>query len=206
MQNHNSADTPQCWGKSELLKKLLQVGQMGHLAVVPRQHAKGKPGWRKFTDEEGEFNLWARAEYDPMGCWNFRGCLVGKYRQARYKLVGEQIASRVAWVLTRGPIPKSLCVLHTCDNESCVRPDHLFLGTRADNNLDKLMKNRQWHPRGELNHFSKLTESDVLKIHALRKTGLFQREIAEIIGTSRECVSHVLNITWSHLCPKKISE
>lgn len=48
----------------------------------------------------------------------------------------------MAWVLTHGPIPDDLLVLHSCDNPSCVRPDHLFLGTDAVNMRDKQRKGR----------------------------------------------------------------
>lgn len=58
--------------------------------------------------------------------------------------VGSQkwLCHRLAWTVFRGPIPDGLCTLHACDVPSCWWPDHLWLGTVADNNRDAARKGR----------------------------------------------------------------
>jgi hypothetical protein len=84
---------------------------------------------------------------DPnSGCWLWTanvnrdgyGLMCGSRRGRK-----QFLAHRIAWELFRGPIPIGMQVLHRCDTPSCVRPDHLFLGTHADNMLDKVRKGRQ---------------------------------------------------------------
>lgn len=54
-----------------------------------------------------------------------------------------RLAHRVSYELRVGPIPLGLLVLHRCDVRCCVNPDHLFLGTYADNENDKIAKGRE---------------------------------------------------------------
>lgn len=64
----------------------------------------------------------------------------------------KHYAHRVSWELTYGQIPHGLCVLHRCDNRRCVRPEHLFLGTRADNQEDMRVKGRARRTRCKRGH------------------------------------------------------
>jgi hypothetical protein len=78
------------------------------------------------------------------GCWLWRGA-THKNGYGRFRLPKPQQstwAHRAAWVLFRGAIPPGLCVLHRCDNPPCVNPDHLWVGTVADNMRDRDRKGR----------------------------------------------------------------
>lgn len=87
--------------------------------------------------------FWRRVEPEPMsGCFLWLG-----YRNHRgYGLMWDtnemRFATRVAWKLHFGEIPNGLSVLHRCDLTSCVRPEHLFLGTHTDNMRDAAAKGR----------------------------------------------------------------
>lgn len=107
---------------------------------------------------------------------------------------------RLSYELHHGDIPASLCVLHRCDNPPCVNPDHLFLGTRADNNADRESKGRGSDKHGEANPRSKLTEEDVKVIRQLRKEGLSQQAIATRFGVVQVTISKILlGQLWSSL-------
>ena len=76
------------------------------------------------------------------GCWEWTASKTGSgYGKIMYngRLQG---AHRVALMLEGTEIPNGICVCHHCDNPSCVRPDHLFLGTHADNTRDMMEKGR----------------------------------------------------------------
>ncbi len=85
-------------------------------------------------------------------CWIWRRSTNKKgYGQITIEPGRTMLAHRLAWELARGPIPDGLSVCHHCDNPPCCRPDHLFLGTRADNNRDMEQKGRA-RKRGQPHH------------------------------------------------------
>lgn len=84
------------------------------------------------------------------GCWIWKASKRSKGYGAFVYQRGEDIiqgrAHRYSWELHYGDIPPGLCVLHHCDTPACVRPEHLWLGTKAENNADMVAKGR--HVRG----------------------------------------------------------
>lgn len=100
------------------------------------------------------------------GCWEWTaGKTTSGYGTLGVEDRKTKLAHRVSYESNVGPIPDGLCVLHKCDVPSCINPDHLFLGTRVDNNQDMVGKGRQRGcPPGEKHHNCKLTDEKVLKI------------------------------------------
>lgn len=93
------------------------------------------------------------------------------------KTLGEKLVHRISYMLHVGDIPQGLGVLHKCDVRNCLRPDHLFTGTNADNTKDCKEKGRiatgerssarlhpEAFPRGEQRKTSKLTNEKVREI------------------------------------------
>lgn len=131
----------------------------------------------------------------PSGCWEWQGSKL-KSGYGSVAWYGEKPrVHRLFYSLWKGEIEPGLCVCHTCDNIICVNPEHLFLGTPADNVKDKVNKNRQ--AKGVATGRTKLTQEQVLEIY---KTKGSARAIAKIYGISHNHVLYIKkNKTWKHL-------
>lgn len=151
------------------------------------------------------------------GCWEWRGTrMLTGYGQIRSggKDTRWMYAHRLSWEVHFGPIPEGMKVCHRCDNPPCVRPDHLFIGTDADNVADKVSKGRQLrgdnHPsrrrpdlvrRGEAKPMAKLTEDIVRAIRAEHAAGtITMAALARRYGVSPSIISVVVaRKTWRHV-------
>lgn len=129
------------------------------------------------------------------GCWIW----LGEHRADGY---GEswafgrrEAAHRASFRIFHGPIPSDLMVRHKCDTRCCVNPDHLELGTQADNVRDCVERGRK--ARGPKSGRAKLTDADVLYI---RSSPLSQRAIAKELGVTQAQVSNIrARKQWAHL-------
>lgn len=116
-------------------------------------------------------------------------------------------AHRVAYQHFVGPIPEGMFVCHKCDVRACVNPEHLFVGTHADNMRDMCAKGRAGHhtapdkkARGTTNGSAKLTDSDVREIRRRRAAGQSLRSIGRAFGVSHKTVGLIVTgRAWKHV-------
>lgn len=143
-----------------------------------------------------------RPELGPCWIWTVATCF-GDYGQISGGFGRLVKSHRSSWVLHYGPIPTGMWVLHKCDVGRCVRPDHLFLGTRQDNINDMVRKGRQrsGDHNGIKHGMHKLLEEDVLDIRKKFETNLWtQRELAAFFGISFQMIHLIVRRkNWTHI-------
>lgn len=108
-------------------------------------------------------------------------------------------ACKLAYILTYGPVPDGICVLHKCDNPPCCRPEHLYLGTQADNVADRVNRGRQL--RGESHPLTVLNNKEVLDIRRQFTGGRGeQTKLAAIYNVSLAMINRIIRRrTWTHI-------
>ena len=153
--------------------------------------------WEKVDKHDGN-------DIDWNECWEWLGgkdtCGYGKFR-TRKNPKRDSMAHRYSWELTFGKIPNGYYVCHHCDNPSCVRPGHLFLGSQKDNMQDMINKNRSPNNLGENNPRCKLTRKDVIKIRNLYGTGdYYQYELGMLFGVTQSQIHAITSRKqWKHV-------
>lgn len=163
-----------------------------HHEFTPKQVARF---WAR-VDQSGECWEWiAYRNHDGYG-----RLVIGSRTDGTRRLA---MAHRVAWEIAKGPIPDELRVLHRCDNPPCCRPEHLFLGTQADNIADCRQKGRTivGYLRGEKHGRAKLTDDQALWVRRRYADGdVTQLQLANLLGVAEATVHRiVLGRGWRHL-------
>ena len=157
-------------------------------------------------------------------CWLWQG----RRNNKGYGLITlghdtTMLVHRLAYELTYGMIMPGLFCLHRCDTPLCCRPDHLWLGSQADNMRDMSQKGRsigQRHPermargerngahthpekvlRGEQNGQSKLTEANVRAIRRMQASKeMTRKQMAALFGVNKSAIDKVLaRQVWKHV-------
>lgn len=113
-------------------------------------------------------------------------------------------AHRAAYFVAHGDVPSGQFVCHSCDNPKCISAGHLWAGTAAQNNADKVRKGRHAkgvqhgvYTRGEKNHLAKLNEE---KVRAIRASGLSGVSLSAMYGVSPGVISEVRSRKlWRHV-------
>lgn len=134
------------------------------------------------------------------GCWLWQGS-VALSGYGRITFEGKTYrAHRLSWILHRGDIPEGLVVCHSCDTPSCVNPNHLWIGTNADNIADRDAKKRT-AKGSEISNSNKLTEEEVLSIRRLHADeALSWKELSRRFKVSDVQVRNiVLRKSWKHI-------
>lgn len=140
--------------------------------------------------------IWDRVERTE-SCWLWQGATIRGYgcitSSGRVLYV-----HRIAWELTSGPIPDGGVVRHRCDVPLCVRPDHLEIGTQADNLRDAQVRGRTSKGEARSNH--KVNDEDVRVMRRMHAVGLNARQIAVWFPLSERTVRKILTgRNWRHV-------
>lgn len=98
---------------------------------------------------------------------------------------GQQYTHRVMWEHLNGPVPPGFVVMHTCDNRACCNPDHLELGTQADNVRDMMKK-------GRARHGKRMSLSEIGHIKALKAIGTPVAQIAQQMGRGLNTIRNAI--------------
>lgn len=152
---------------------------MGHLGGHLHRSPLLDRFWLRVTKTDGCW-LWT----GTVGEGGYGSIVIGRDPEPKFATLGKATGvHRLSWVMHNGPIPSGLLVCHHCDTPACVRPDHLFLGTNADNNADSARKGR--HP-------VTITDEEVAQMRLLAARGIPTSDIARLFGATVTNTSQIV--------------
>jgi hypothetical protein len=152
---------------------------------------RGKGTALEYLSDAWLARYWDRVEKTD-DCWPWKGAKTTRGYGTISARGKTMLAHRVAWEIANGSPPGEMDVCHTCDNTSCVNPNHLFLGDARANMGDMDSKGRR------VNANERITAEIANDIRARYAVGgVRQKDLAEEFGLSQPAISDVLrNQTW----------
>lgn len=138
-------------------------------------------------------------------CWEWTG---SQFKHAGYGMFcmsgrGRRVysAHRIAWMMSSGQdIPAGMFICHHCDNRLCVNPNHLYLGTPRQNNLDTVKRGRANRTMGDDCSWSKITEAQVIEILKSDYPRGANAAFAKRFGVTQSQISHIRSgKRWPHV-------
>lgn len=168
--------------------------------LIPRVKQVLHPKPKYYTVESTPFRrLMMKVGFGMSDCWYWTANIDDLGYGRIGKIMGETRAHRLSYRIFKGDIPVSMKVMHGCDVRNCVNPDHLSLGTQADNVADMMQKGR-WATgdhTGERNGQSKLTREKVTAIRALVADGMSQHEASRRFKVAPMTINRAVRMeTW----------
>lgn len=124
--------------------------------------------------------FWAKVDKrGPDECWPWIGYVRPSSGHGFTSYKSKCVhASRKAWILTHGWPGVNLSVLHRCDNCLCCNPAHMYLGTRADNMIDRWARTPAAE-RGQRNRSRVLFDTQIDELFVMRANGKTLQQCAD---------------------------
>lgn len=137
------------------------------------------------------------------GCHIWTGALTAKgYPTMKLGRLPNQHPHRAAYELAKGPLPAGMYALHRCDLRCCVNPDHIFPGTKGDNNTDRARKGRNAVIVGTQRYNAKLNDD---LVRQMRVSDLSDHYWSKRTGVSQAHINTVrAGKKWRHVLAERV--
>jgi hypothetical protein len=155
------------------------------------------------AEKQTASSFWSRVNIDlenPQNCWEWLGsCNNSGYGTVAWEgkvYVAHRVAAWLDGLVNTLLAPKHKAdkgfVLHKCDNRKCCNPNHFFIGSYTDNQLDAYRKKRKVQAKGETHTNAKLTRLQAEEIRARYKAGEYQIPLSMEYGVSQRTISLIV--------------